>query len=88
MIVVVPAVLLVVVAVLVGYHVDRSEQHRDPGPKLVVSSWSAVPFDQSVPLFFPSLASLPIEQVRRAVAEYFQTGRRPDCVQRQPGDWY
>ncbi|WP_418153271.1 Imm1 family immunity protein [Actinoalloteichus caeruleus] len=52
------------------------------------SDGEPVEFDQSVPLFSPSLASLPIEQVRRAVAEYFRTGRRPDCVQWQPGDWY
>ncbi|WP_443098166.1 Imm1 family immunity protein [Actinoalloteichus sp. AHMU CJ021] len=52
------------------------------------SRTSGLPRARSVPLFFPSLASLPIEQVRRAVAEYFRTGRRPDCVQRQPGDWY
>ncbi|WP_016698405.1 Imm1 family immunity protein [Actinoalloteichus spitiensis] len=86
--VVVPAVLVVVVAVLVEYHVDGSGQHSNPDPKMVVSSWSAVPFDPSVPLFFPPSASLPIEQVRRAVAEYFQIGRRPECVQWQPGDWY
>ncbi|AUS79493.1 hypothetical protein C1701_15320 [Actinoalloteichus sp. AHMU CJ021] len=47
-----------------------------------------VDFDPSVPLFFPPSASLPIEHVRQAVTEYFQTGRRPECVQWQPGMWY
>ncbi|WP_211256535.1 Imm1 family immunity protein, partial [Actinoalloteichus caeruleus] len=65
---------------------------NDPGPwdSLNPTPFDGEPvdFDPSVPLFFPPSASLPIEQVRQAVTEYFQTGRRPECVQWQPGMWY
>ncbi|GAA4884047.1 Imm1 family immunity protein [Saccharopolyspora cebuensis] len=37
---------------------------------------------------FPPSASLPLDQVREAVAEYARTGARPTCVQWQPGYWY
>ncbi|WP_397544977.1 Imm1 family immunity protein [Saccharopolyspora pogona] len=33
-------------------------------------------------------ASLRLEQVREAIAEYCRTGVRPTCVQWQPGKWY
>ncbi|GAA0518375.1 hypothetical protein GCM10011581_22780 [Saccharopolyspora subtropica] len=38
-------------------------------------------------LWFPASASLPLEKVREAVAEYCRTGARPTCVQWQPGEW-
>ncbi|WP_229679738.1 Imm1 family immunity protein [Saccharopolyspora thermophila] len=37
---------------------------------------------------FPRLASLPLDQVREAVAQYCRTGLRPTCVQWQLGEWY
>lgn len=37
---------------------------------------------------FPRSASLPLETVREAIAEYCRTGLRPTCVQWQPGKWY
>lgn len=37
---------------------------------------------------FPHTASLPLDVVRQAVAEYMRTGVRPTCVQWQPGEWY
>ncbi|MCP2333568.1 Immunity protein Imm1 [Actinoalloteichus cyanogriseus DSM 43889] len=43
-------------------------------------------FDGSVPSYFPPSAALPIEDVRRAVAEHLCTGLRPECVRWQPGD--
>ncbi|WP_433870855.1 Imm1 family immunity protein [Saccharopolyspora sp. CA-218241] len=38
-------------------------------------------------LLFPRSASLPLEQVRDAVAEFCRTGARPTCVRWQPGEW-
>ncbi|AUS79490.1 hypothetical protein C1701_15305 [Actinoalloteichus sp. AHMU CJ021] len=49
---------------------------------------SALLFDESAPLFFPLSATLALQDVRRAVTEHLRTGRRPECVQWQPGDWY
>ncbi|SFT93010.1 Immunity protein Imm1 [Actinopolyspora lacussalsi subsp. righensis] len=45
-------------------------------------------FDPEGDLWFPSSASLPLEQVREAITEYCRTGQRPSCVQWQPGQWY
>ncbi|GAA4884090.1 Imm1 family immunity protein [Saccharopolyspora cebuensis] len=47
-----------------------------------------VPFDDEGGIDFPRSASLPLDQVREAVAEYARTGARPTCVQWQPGYWY
>ncbi|PKW14143.1 Imm1 family immunity protein [Saccharopolyspora spinosa] len=48
----------------------------------------ALLFDPEGDLWFPASASLPLEKVREAVAEYCRTGARPMCVQWQPGEWY
>ncbi|MGW3471375.1 Imm1 family immunity protein [Saccharopolyspora sp. NPDC000995] len=48
----------------------------------------ALLFDPVGDLWFPASASLPLERVREAIAEYCRTGARPTCVQWQPGEWY
>ncbi|WP_211256709.1 Imm1 family immunity protein, partial [Actinoalloteichus caeruleus] len=45
-----------------------------------------VEFDGAIPSYFPPSAVLPIDDVRRAVAEHLCTGLRPECVRWQPGD--
>ncbi|WP_433871670.1 Imm1 family immunity protein [Saccharopolyspora sp. CA-218241] len=45
-------------------------------------------FDEEGDLWFPASASLPLDRVRQAVAEYCGTGLRPACVGWQPGCWY
>ncbi|MGJ7907900.1 Imm1 family immunity protein [Actinopolyspora sp. H202] len=45
-------------------------------------------FDPEGDLWFPASASLPLDQVREAIAEYCRTGQRPESVRWQPGQWY
>jgi hypothetical protein len=40
----------------------------------------------NVPHEFPANAELPLEEVKAAVREFVHTGRRPACVQWQPGE--
>ncbi|WP_433870858.1 Imm1 family immunity protein [Saccharopolyspora sp. CA-218241] len=47
-----------------------------------------VPFDPEGGIQFPRSASLPLDQVRDAVAEFCRTGARPTCVRWQPGEWF
>ncbi len=47
----------------------------------------ALLFDPEGDLWFPASASLPLDQVRQAVAEYCRTGRRPQCIQWQLGEY-
>ncbi|GAA4876563.1 Imm1 family immunity protein [Saccharopolyspora cebuensis] len=47
-----------------------------------------LPFDEEGDLWFPRSASLPLAEVREAVAEFCRTGLRPTCVRWQPGHWY
>ncbi|QIZ36588.1 Imm1 family immunity protein [Saccharopolyspora sp. ASAGF58] len=54
----------------------------DAGPDTLV-----LPLDTDG-IDFPASASLPLERVREAIAEYCRTGARPTCVQWQPGEWY
>ncbi|GAA4864213.1 hypothetical protein GCM10023222_16080 [Saccharopolyspora cebuensis] len=45
-------------------------------------------FDDEGGLLFPRSASLPLDQVRGAIAEFCRTGARPTCVRWQPGEWF
>lgn len=45
-------------------------------------------FDPEGQLYFPASASLPLGQVRDAVAEYCRTGQRPTGIHWQLGYWY
>lgn len=45
-------------------------------------------FDPEGDLWFPASASLPLDQAREAITEYCRTGKRPESVRWQPGQWY